>query len=73
MNKERYTKIVVVLQKSEKDNSCTQNNIVFDHMNADRIEVRVNGYKYPQGDFKWDSSLPMKIILMLIDVFYSLI
>ena len=25
-------------------------------MNTNRIEVRVNGYKYPQGTFKWDFS-----------------
>ena len=41
------TKIVFVLQKSEKGNSYTKNNMVFDHMNSNRIEVRVNGYKFP--------------------------
>ena len=46
------TKIVVVLQKSEKDNSYAQNNMVFDHLNTNITEVRVNGYKYPQEDFK---------------------
>ena len=45
-----------MLQKSEKDNSYTQNNMVFDHMNTNRIEVRVNGYKYPQEDLKCDFS-----------------
>ena len=45
-----------MLQKSEHDNSCAQNNVVFDHMNTNRIEVRVNGYKYPQENFKCDFS-----------------
>jgi len=49
-------KIVVVLQKSEKDYSYTQNNMVFNHMNTNRIEVRLNGYKYPQEDFESDFS-----------------
>ena len=30
--------------------------MVFDHMNTNKIEVRVNGYKYPQEDFKCDFS-----------------
>ena len=50
------TKIVVILKKSGKDNSYMQNNILFDHMNTDRIEVRVNRYKYPQEDLKCDFS-----------------
>ena len=54
---ERYntTKIVFVLQKPEKYNSY-RNNMVFDHMNTNRIEVRVNGYKYPQEDLNCDFS-----------------
>ena len=27
--------------------------MVFDHINMNRIEVRVNGYKYPQEDLKY--------------------
>ena len=45
-----------MLQKYEKDNSYRQNNIVFDHMNTNRTEVRVNGYKYPQEFFRCDFS-----------------
>jgi len=41
-----------VLQESQKGNSYTQNNMVFDHMNTNRSEERANGYKYPQEDFK---------------------
>ena len=40
-----------MLQKSEKDNSCMQNNMVVDHVNTNRIEMRVNGYGYPNEDF----------------------
>ena len=50
------TKIIVVQQKSEKDNSFTQNYMVFGNINTNRIEVRVNGYKCPQEDFKCDIS-----------------
>ena len=52
----KITKIVVVFQKSKKDNGYTLNNMVFDSRNANRIEVRVNGYKYPQETFKSDFS-----------------
>ena len=41
-------------KKSEKDDSYAHNNTVLDHINADRIEVTVNGYKYPQEDFRCD-------------------
>ena len=50
------TKIVVVLQKTEKNSNALQNNMVFDHMNIEKIEVRVNGYKYPQEELKCDFS-----------------
>ena len=55
---ERYntTKIDFVLHKSEKENCYAQNNMVLEHMNIYRIEVRLNGYKYLRGDFKWDFS-----------------
>ena len=43
-------------EKSEKDNSNTQNNMVNDNMNTYRIKVRLNGYEYPQDDFKCDFS-----------------
>ena len=46
------TKIVVLLQRSEKDNSYIQKIIVFDHLITNIIEVSVNGYKYPQEDSK---------------------
>ena len=51
---ERYntTKIVALLHKSEKDNSYTRNNTVLDNMSTERIEVRLNGYEYPQEDLK---------------------
>ena len=67
-----------MLQKSEKDNSYTENNIVFDHINTDKIEMRVNGYIYPQEDFKHvfsedysNAFISMKIILTLINDLYS--
>ena len=55
---ERYNTIqtIVVLHKSGKGNSYTQSIMVSDHTNTERIEVRVNGYKYPQEDFKCDFS-----------------
>ena len=55
---ERYntTKIVIALKKTEKVHNASQNNTVFDHMNMNRTEVRVNGYKYPQEDLKCDFS-----------------
>ena len=48
--------MLLVAQKSKKDSSYTRNNMVFDHMNINRIEMTVNGYEYPQEYFKCDFS-----------------
>ena len=44
--------------------------MVFDHMNTNKIKVKVNVYKYQQEDFKCDLML-INIFLTLINDFYS--
>lgn len=44
----RPTKIYVVFRHNARDNSKTQNNLVFDHIDLRQIQLKINGVSHPQ-------------------------
>ena len=48
-----------------------QNNTVFDNMNTNKIEAKVNGYNYPQEDFKCDFSDANEDYFKVYEQFYN--